>query len=591
MSNNKVTRETLKKLVEGLLNEDTFPFKLPDENAGTKKKFFVDRKADFDKNTSAWRKMNVLNNASAKDNANAFNDYFPIKDMKDIDKDDFVLLHTNDGLPKASGNDLLNSYFRIAFFKQYMTPADYAKRIKYLTEPTEEVTDVGKMPKYWTDNFKQVPENFNRDVYGTRLAQIFTGVDNNVAQNINKNFGTAFVKKPVDPATITNPETFSDLGVSAQSLSSATPGVSESEKYLMDSFFKVVGDPGTHDAANVIKRFEKISEFSKLLYENEDITNFVDPNDKAGFMTYVLMMQYLNKMVRESVNESTSYEFEAFCAFIAGGRKSGVESGAAGGQGEADFFLGDGSKGSAKYYAGKSIGQSIKNFQLNAPVLYIVVQKKGFNGNRLSSSNSSLIQSLDIHMFFVEKTLQDSDDTITTYAVDDTSKKDKGWAQMAGTSWKFNEAINDSTKVATLYLAKSSDETIRENLANLEENTQKAFGSVLDIVRKIFQSLTSSKDKVMKYSTTADFDTGILAMQQMNEAKESLVSLGQEFGNQNLSPQPSQNPQRQTSAQPIRSRRGSKKKNKKQLYGDYMEESKKITASMLRKIIEENFKK
>jgi hypothetical protein len=565
----KVTGTDLKKLLEVALGKQKLEEKVV-KDFGEKfldeplKKFLSKPPGSFAKDA---------NNPSLKstDRKREFEKYFPEPPTNVIDDDDLYIYHTAKGYPIASGDERKYSIARLSI----LIHSKHKAQLKKLSNPNKKVKIDGttnvKMPEYWVKNvFPKISAadraSFSREEYGRKLAQMFLGAKDggDIAGTITKKFGVSFQKTPV-PAAVVNPgETFADIGISSSGASKATPAMSQDEVYLLENFFTLSGTSSTNAPADFLTRIKAISNFSEKIAKRSDLTALIPAAEKAKFLNYVLMMQYINKLVRESDNQGAAYDFEAFCAFLAGGKKAGGESGAAGGMGEADFFFGDGTKGSAKYYKKLSgISQADKNFELNVPVVYVIANKKQVSTTSKvvqlkTGEGETKIHRIDFHMLVVER-VKDSfiSYDITKLGTKTTKAKNKNYVTVVGTDVKFTGV---PSAVATLTLTSTDESTIDQNLANLNSATNTAFGTIINNVKKVFASLSASKSQIINYSSSGDFSKGVEAMKSLNTSRNDLASLSTDFDP------------------------------KKAIDKNVVEEQ-KITANFLKKLISESFKR
>ena len=548
----KVTGKHLKKLIEGVLNEKFLP---------------IDRKKTGSR-------------PSYRDFATDFNNKFGFS-LDSYKADEIEKLFNKDPQDELTAAD-----FGLEFLSNNIEPATSAEegrrnriRARALGVAVQNNdADAEKLFKSYIDmNDAGVPtfieaQNPTPDqiqAYKVRLTSVFEQAGTEaaaLADRIIAAFDTGFKQTPVAAPELKDDETFSDVSISTAGATVSRgkkPEMSQSEKYIFTKFFANVGvdvAAAPNSPTDFISRIKAISNFSEAIANRTVLPSELAINEPVKFLNYVLMLEYFNKIIRESDAMGAAYDFEALCAFIGGGRKSGGESGTAGGQGEADFFLGDGSKGSAKYYAGKAISQSKANFQYDAPVFYVVGQKKQAGAQRgttkaAGEADPSLIVEVDLHCFFVQR---DRDVAFKATKIDGT---DLEGLIIGDTSLKMNKLLKPDTVVATLVLVGQDKETLDSNLENLNTGIDSTFKEALEDLKKIVGSIKIAKDEVIGFSQDADINKGVKAMQELNASRDTLSNFSTKL-DPNLSP-----------------------------INKEVRKEQKITTNLLKKLIEEKLKK
>ena len=250
----------------------------------------------------------------------------------------------------------------------------------------------------------------------------------------------------------------------------------------------------------------------------------------------------MSKLVREVDAQGGAYNFEALLAFLAGGRQGGAESGAAGGMGEADFFLQDGMKGSAKYYAGKSIHQSAGNFQPLDPVLYVVGQKKAFGAKGLKTlgkSDLGSIVAVELSVFVVEKS---SDGTVFNVSIANNFKSGQPGNITAELVPKkdgnlsLGAFINKGMIGATLMLVGASDQTLKTQLDALNGTMNDKIKSAFEAFKEVMGHMKEAKTNISKYTNSATADDGEAAMNSLDNTQIGMTKLNTAFGWESPSP-------------------------------------------------------
>lgn len=124
--------------------------------------------------------------------------------------------------------------------------------------------------------------------------------------------------------------------------------------------------------------------------------------DSKDLLTSVMVLEYFDTFMKDIDHGAGAYYFESFLAYLAGGVSGGKEKGTAGGMGESDFIMKDGSKGSAKYLqTGGSVSQNYNSFIKGQPVTYVVAYKEDASGGK--TSDVEALAKVAVSVFTVER--------------------------------------------------------------------------------------------------------------------------------------------------------------------------------------------
>jgi hypothetical protein len=180
------------------------------------------------------------------------------------------------------------------------------------------------------------------------------------------------------------PEDFAPQTITDPSMASA----GSSEGKYRGELLKIFENFLEGDGRKWVEGLKKISDFSKQVAGESDAEEYT--GDKpTDFFTDLMVLEYVNKFVREMEGGGGAYLFEAFLGLLAQGYVGGKEMGIAGGPGEADFvyqWKDDNGKlktglGSAKYYKSDSASQSAQSFAKGESVGYCYAMKIAKKGD------------------------------------------------------------------------------------------------------------------------------------------------------------------------------------------------------------------
>jgi hypothetical protein len=398
---------------------------------------------------------------------------------------------------------------------------------------------------------------------------------------------------------ITNPALMSQAAARGEML--------DSQFQMFNTFFE--GTPMTGGALNILSnRLKKLTDFTKELYDlgttgtvtevvNTNKTNWklsdldndsladlsVTNNKYVDLLNKIMVFDYFNAMAKELDSGSGAYLFETFCAYMAGGRVAGKEKGLKGGMGETDFFFDNGDKGSAKYLATTNkFSQSLGNFVQGVKVTYVFASKKGKkpiydNQGELTGFDDStevvqtdpdLIHFIDLFVVDVERVEQAVINGKANFKITATvpnAQSETTDLEIDGTKVIFD--VSNFKRAGRLYLVEKSKKSITTKLNALAKHmdgthtaARTSFETLVKSFVKTFEHLESAQNKVSEYSNSGTKSLGTAAIEDMSDAQTEFKGV-------------------MDIIDPEQVRVGS------------LSESKKVTSSMLKKLIEENFKK
>jgi len=298
------------------------------------------------------------------------------------------------------------------------------------------------------------------------------------------------------------------------------------------------------------ERIEKISKFSKTVFEESQITGFPATKVLAGS----LVTDYISTIATEVDAGAAAYNFESLLAMMAGGVVTGKGSGDSSGSGPmgaVDFVMKGGMKGSSKYYAsiGKGkITQAVSGFAGKRPVLYIIAHKKEVtSGDDLSSVTKGTADAekiLAVNIYLVTVTpLVDAPTKAKHFVlhINGTQEDGKvlaggydkgkeGTEKTSGTSLDISAGIVAS-KVApvVLYLRQSETNTFKQNLEKATGKSDAQIKGAYAKFQEVFKQLYKANQKAQRYASGGETKEGNAALAAMTEADTNLSGLAAEL--------------------------------------------------------------
>jgi hypothetical protein len=352
------------------------------------------------------------------------------------------------------------------------------------------------------------------------------------------------VKPDLERTSVTNPAIMSQAAGKGRMLAN--------QFTMFETFFE--GTPVENNPLETLsKRVKKITDFSKELYDvdgiNEDQkTQFSMPsadgetidlnrtaNKYVDFLNKTMVLDYFNTMAKELDSGAGAYVFEAFCAYLAGGRVAGKETGLKGGMGETDFFFDSGAKGSAKYLAtNRKFSQSVDNFLQGVTVTYVFAAKKGKEvvtkrgkTKRGTASDPDEIHVIDMYVVDVKRLDQKVTDDKASFEISAYGQEAQILElDVKSTSVYFD--VDKFTPAGTMYLVSKNKESIMDDLGKLADTMDKdseiaedQFKNLVKYFKETFSNLESAKQKVSEYSNTGEKDHGSEALKGMRSAQRN----------------------------------------------------------------------
>ena len=392
--------------------------------------------------------------------------------------------------------------------------------------------------------------------------------------------------------SLTSPAIMSQAAGSGQMLSS--------QFSMFNTFFEGT-PPGSSALDTMTKRVKKLTDFAQELYDVEDTPTVSEVVGKTNFsldsagglvklretsnkyidlLNKIMMLDYFNTMAKELDSGAGAYVFEAFCAYLAGGRVAGKEKGLKGGMGETDFFFDNGERGSAKYLAKtSSFSQSVGNFLQGVKVTYVFASKRGHKPvyekttgeligfdktKKIVQTDPDLIHYIDLYVVEVERVDQSEIDDEVPFKIRATDQTDQS-IDLAIIQNNVTFDVSKFKPAGRLHLVDKDYDSIMTKLDALAKKmdidqaaAKTSFETLVKNFTNTFKHLESAKEKVSEYSNTGTKDLGDKALIDMSDAQTEFAGV-------------------MSLIEPEESKLRS--------------ESKKVTSNLLNKLIEENFKK
>ena len=320
------------------------------------------------------------------------------------------------------------------------------------------------------------------------------------------------------------------------------------------------------------ERLDVISKFSTTVFNNEKL----DGMSINEVLAASLFGDYLNTIVKEMDSGSGAYQFEVLLATMAGGSvvgKGDIDDGGNitdGTMGAVDFQMNDGTYGSAKYYANlgtTNITQSVKGFKdkVGKSTLYVVAHKVGDATLARSKRGEGDPKSItELHIYLISVVPVHENPTVGQHFVIATN----------GVAGPAEVGVVKSGKLqVTKYIDKAdpiiikispNNQKLKDALTKATEKSGKEIKNAFVAFKELFSNLSKANQKMQRYSSTGETTAGEDALKGLDNADDQMVSLIQQISGKTVS--------------------GERTKRK-------ITESQKITAKMLQKLIEENFKK
>jgi hypothetical protein len=332
-------------------------------------------------------------------------------------------------------------------------------------------------------------------------------------------------------------------------------------------------------STNFNERVKQISQISSKYFnisqegEREDYGSMVGQSIQKS-LSEIMVLDLFNHVTKELDSGSGAYFFEAILGLIAGGRMSGKDLTKAGRAGAYDFVFANGTMGSAKYFGKNSneITQAVSGFKdlyeeaSDNPVSikYVIALKKQDteqigNPNRGTSDPSKLI-ALELYT-----------PTVTYDGVSFKIDGEDAAISKDGKDVRFYPWISANKSSSVLFVASMRTETFRKGIENKISTQKKDLVTAFEAFKSYFKLLSSAEEQARIYASTGNVTDGTQTQEALSNANEEVEKLKDAFA--------SQEDEKQVG---LSSRHN---------VGYSTNESKKVTADLLKKLIQEKFKK
>lgn len=547
---NKVTKETLKMLIEGVLNEKATSFGTPPIVPNLKDasgKLTTDGEAVLNKVKSA------------------------LGDSKTKAKNSIDSIAKSDGdVNDISNNDLVNAYKSLN--KASVSDATkMAKTLKSLSDlgnaEEKKKHDVNAWAALSTRSSKsEMLDPKNPDLYHEDPSKITEEDIRNylfVYQKLPSSYKPSELSLDVDKA---EKEDVFDFDLRNYN---AAEG-----KYpdQIASVFQVLFGGET----SFLKRMKMVIDFSNAALQtsadDEEAKNKIKALGLQKFMQNIMALDYISSIVKNLESGSGAYQFETFLALLAGGKVTGKapdsDSQDTSLMGATDFEATDMNgqifKGSSKYYSKfAGLKQSAKGFEQGQYVHYIIAIKKGETGEGTSEAGS--ITSLSIHWLIIHCFEKQGGKAKFKYysPLGNTISIDTVSQEFA----KFDSSMfQRATYIGDLQLVSKDTTKFKDQAGELAGKLEGNFKQVFELTSSSVKNTTQIKDGVTKYSASGKINDGQSVVNGITELKNNVKVLLDLLGS--LGPDEEYEKIDTSSLQ-----------------------ERKVSGKMLKKIIEESFKK
>lgn len=333
-------------------------------------------------------------------------------------------------------------------------------------------------------------------------------------------------------------------------------------------------------STNFTTRIDQISNISSKYFnisqegERESDSGSMVGQSIQESLSEIMILDLFNYVTKELDSGSGAYFFEAILGLIAGGRMSGKDLTQAGKAGAYDFIHMDGTFGSAKFFAKNSddIRQATSGFRDlykesgNKPVSikYVIALKKQdleqIGKEQRGTSDPSKLIALELY-------------TPTVTYDGNSFKIDDQPAVLSddGKDVRFYPWISKNKNSSILFVASMRTETFRKGIETKISVQKTNLKTAFEAFKSYFDLINSAEEQARVYASTGDVTDGTKTQEALTSANEEVEKLKGAFQSQAAEKQSG-----------LASRHN---------VGYPTNESKKITANFLKKIISESFKK
>lgn len=478
---NKVTKETLKMLIEEVL----------DEAGKRKKKSVASENLDH-----KFQSTNDLRQA--------------LEGTIDIDgRDD------RDIIKKITDEDLTLERIKELFTTKAGSTTQLAN-----AKPNKILMSVVLSPTIWNKMSETEKDTFKGDFLTDENYGLLNSVP--MFQTNHKNLYQSMSRRLKPAAVPVTQVVKDDPSLTSQTIQTGMVdqgGLTEEQKSLFDNFFQL------NQANDLASRIKAITNFSKmLLSETTMIESFKKDATKRNldvatlsrkFIVNATILDIFNNFAKNIDHGAGAYFFESFMALLSGGKSAGKQSGVAGGMGETDFIKADGSKGSAKYLQkGHSITQAWKNFTPEVPVEYIVAYKEDSAMN--ATSDIEALHKIKIYRFTVEKTFD-----ISKVKIDNVEMNLNDYLK-EGTLHLEAFLRDEKYLVGDFVMPQTSDKKLEEFMDDAAALVDATVAETFDHYSNLMEKLRDMKTSTIKFSSTGNEADAIEAIGLSNQFEATM---------------------------------------------------------------------
>jgi len=267
------------------------------------------------------------------------------------------------------------------------------------------------------------------------------------------------------------------------------------------------------DAGDIKSRVEKLSSISKKYYAaaggDDTAKNEILGMDMRLMLSEIMLMAYFAEISKSFDSGPGGYVFEYFLAMLVGGKVTGKQSGPGQGMGAVDFVSGNGTKGSAKWYAKSSnITQAAGGFNMNEPVNYIIGLKKQGSEQvvKVSRGTSDPAKIMAVDMYYLQiKRVTDTKFQIYRLRKDGSvsgSPRVQEVNRLKGGKYSkllLTRYIGRETYLDTVYISRVRTETFRQMIHKAVSGENK---QIIQFLENYVGSLRKAEASSKKYATS-----------------------------------------------------------------------------------------
>ena len=493
------------------------------------------RKSKNNKTKEKWEKAFGIDDFYAKfsptpnpipaSDVDAIKKALSVEPLKDITIEDLRLITNSDGSLKRSGANMKINDTRIPFLYYF---ADQDEK-----EAQDELNSHANTNEKAIANYGQFQKNKPKsDGWSERWLNT---LNQKLQQKTPANVKDTGKRRGLsDPTMITSPAERGEM-LPAQ----------------FEIFKNVFGGIGGGGKDVLLTRIKKLTEMTKWIMSDtpsraptvESSPLFADSKD---LLTSVMVLEYFDTFMKDIDHGAGAYYFESFLAYLAGGISGGKEKGAAGGMGESDFIMSDGSKGSAKYLQKDSeVSQNYNSFVKGKPVTYVVAYKEDAFGEKTSDVEE--LAKVTVSVFTVERLDYGLSEAETTsrFRINDSDANVKVKVSTTGSRTVYFTDYVKNNIVGSFMLVKTTDEQkqglfdrVDDAINNLGGNYKQIFGEFKELMRLIICAKDNSKMYASSGNAKEHGDVALKCLQDAENKQTKFINSMSTSAPTNVQPAP-----------------------------------------------------